>query len=148
MKKYTLKYIVSLIFIVLYAIVVCAVWVSFDQSGQTIPFGLMAIFATTLAGATHVIAGCIYDAHRDEVYEYHKFGTSNIGISKNVIALIFIISIGSQIVCTLLLCIEAWKRFGTIHFTEYILAGVLLFISAYLFRKSSYKLINKEKKDE
>ena len=148
MKKYTLKYILSLIFIVLYAIVVCAVWVSFDQSGQTIPFGLMAIFATTLTGATHVIAGWIYDEHRSEVYDYHKSGDTNIRISKNAIALIFMISMGAQIVCTISLCIEAWKRFGTIDFCEYIIAAVLLFITAYLFRKSSYKLVNKEKKDE
>ena len=140
MKKYTLKYILSLIFIVLYAITICAIWVSFDQSGKVIPFGLMAIFATTMASATHVVAGWIYDEHKSE--------DTNIGISRNVVAIIFMISIGAQIVCTLSLYIEACKRFGVINFFEYIIAGSLLFISAYLFKRSSYKLINREKKDE
>lgn len=145
MKNNT-KYILSIIFAILYVIVLCAVWVSFEQSGQIIPFGLMAIFATTLTGMTHVVAGWIYDEHRSEVYDYHKFEDANIKISKNVVAIIFMVSMLVQIVCTLSLCIEAWKRFGTIHFTEYIVAGILLFITASLFKKSSYKLINKEKK--
>lgn len=138
MNKYTIKYILSIIGVVLLATVICTIWIILEEAGIEKPWILTAIFCTCLASFTHIIAGVIYDENKDE--------KSHLRLSNGAIGCIFLISIISQIICTFIVCFEAWEKFGNIHFIEYFIAAVFMLASTYFFKKASYKFINKERK--
>lgn len=138
MNKYTIKYILSIIGVVLLAIIICAIWITLEEAGTEKPWVLTVVFATCLASFVHIVAGMFYDENKDE--------KNHLKVSNGAIGCIFLISIISQIICTFIVCFEAWKRFGNIHFIEYFIAAIFMLASVYFFKKASYKLINKEKK--
>lgn len=139
MNKYTKKYILSIIVVILLTIIISMIWIILDEIGAYKPWAITVLFASCLTSVTHIVSGVIYDENKDE--------KSNLNISNSAIGCIFLVSLISQIACTLIVIIDAWKRFSSIYFIEYIIGAIFMYTSAYFFKKASYKLIDKEKKN-
>lgn len=137
MDKYTKKYILFLTGGFLLAILLIAIQVIFEETGEK-PWIITVIYYSMMATFTHIVAETIYEENKDE--------KSNLNMPGWTIGFIFLTSIINQIVCTFAICSEAWKRFGDMHFIEYIIGAIFLLISAYFFKRSVYKLINKRNK--
>ena len=138
MKKYTIKYILSIIIVITLAFAFVGIWIILEGMGK--PWTGVGIFLSCLAGFTHLIADVIYDESKDP--------SSVFKINNIVLGIIFIISMTTQIICTLIISIEAYKNFGVIHPIEYIIVAIFMLLSAYAFKKASYNLIGRLKKNE
>lgn len=140
MKSYTKIYILAIVLIVILCFIMTGIELWIEGRGDTLPWAISAIYACCLASATHIVAGVIYEESKDK--------KSGVEISDNSKALVFLISMVCQLAATFYVCFEAWKRFGNIHPVEYFVAAIFMLLSAYFFKRASYRLINKEKKNE
>lgn len=138
MNKYTLKYILSIIGVVLFTFIAITVEILLDKLGK--PWIATVIFVSCLAVVVHIVASIIYDKNKDPESNFHT--------SKSKIGIIFMISTLSQIICMVISIIEAYKKFDDISPVEYFLAAFFMLASAYAYKKASYKLIKKGKKNE
>jgi hypothetical protein len=138
MKKYTIKYILSMIVVATLAFAFVVVWLVLEEMNK--PWVGIGIFVSCLAGFTHFIADCIYSKVRDT--------DNKLNISNGTLGIVFIFSIVVQLISTFIIIIEACKKFGDIHPIEYIIVSIFMYLSVYAFRKASYNLISKENKNE
>lgn len=140
MNKYIIKYILYTIGVVLFVSTFIDVIIGIALEGFCSTWIATVILVSYLACMTHIISSAIYDDNKDPKSNFH--------VSKAAIGIIFMISTLSQIICMAISIIEAYKKFGDISPVEYLLAAFFMLASAYAYKKASYKLIKKEKKDE
>ena len=140
MKSYIKIYILSIILIGILCLVFTGVELWMGRQRNILPWCSSTILICYLTSTTHIIAREIYKEYRNK--------KSKVEISNNSIALVFLISMFIQIVGTFFICFEAWRGFGSIHAIEYFTGAIFLLLSVYFFKQASYKLINKENKDE